>query len=324
MKKFRSEALDHEGKKYAGVFEAENEKIARQMLEEQGFQITLLEVIPDVDGSVEEPVQKTKKALSPFVGDKSKKSAGKSVITASKKKPLRLLKFFVGGAIILCAFPLAIWLLSPEPPSSPPENKVAKYFEYEFQGKYDKQFELLSDSFKIKSESVENYIKENTEKKKQKYLKYSSQISKEESSEDKETDEKRDLDPEILEIKRINHHRRRAEMIALVRIYDFRERYLLKLIAQNSEWKIDSVKLMSYEVMVIESSAEVDDDQHDAEAEQKLVRLPRPKQSKSNSMNGVDEIKDQAFKMLEDAFRNGKINREEYEIRKKKIEQLQI
>ncbi len=321
MKKFRSEALDSEGKKYAGVFEAKNEIAARQLLEAQGFKITLLESLPESEEVIEEPIEKKKKKLASS-SKESKKSAGKSIITVSKKKPLRLLKYFFGGAFVLCTFPLAIWLLSPELPSSPPENTVQKYFDYEFQGKYEKQYDLLSDQSKIRSGSVESYDADRSEKKKQRYLNYSAQMAKAENSEEEVVDEKRDLDPEVLEMKRVHEHKRRTEITALVRVFDFHERHLLKVVAQNSEWKIDSVKLMSYEVIVAEPTEEAES--LETTPEQKVVKLPLQKKANSPSVNGLDDIKDQAFKMLDDALRSGKINREEYKKRKIKIEQLQL
>lgn len=341
MKKFRSVALDGEGKKYAGSFEAENEAAALAMLHSQGFQVLSLEEIVEPEVEVENTARLKVKARI------EKKSSGPPTNEVTKAGFLLrrgglgtsgLWKTIGIGAAVLGGIPLLVYVFMPRPPLNSPEDAAAAYFQAEIAGDYAAQYETFSSGRLMLAGSKETYVNKRTADAKR--LRPVPAEPREGETEDDALAKAAQIAPVLAGVEKKSDDGQEAEAAAFIVRSSIHEEYAVKLLLEKRLWKIREVKFVKRKELG-KPKAELDT----AEVETEVVRkpeerktapsqtekappakaepaepaLPSEKSSGPPGKANVTKAKEQALGLIEEARDRGVIDEKEFQARKKQL-----
>ncbi len=246
MKRFRSVALDSDGKKYAGSFHAESHEEALRMLHAQGFQVLTLEEIPDEEVEVESPskmlAQASLKKPEPKAGQSQPAKAGFAAFQAGGTSIWKTLGI---GAAVLGGIPLLIFVLMPRPPLNKPEDVTRSYFQLEMAGDYSAQYGLFSNGRAVLAGTRESYTAKRQAESKRKLDKQAAAVAETGEEPDADAaDKPKPLEtvPALAGVEKRSETEREAETAAFIVRGSVQEEYVLKLGLEKRTWKIKDIK----------------------------------------------------------------------------------
>lgn len=337
MKQFRSVALDREGRKYAGTFEAENEAEALRMLHEQGFQVLSLEEIKAPDVEVEDPAKlKAKARIEKKKGPVSTQELPKAGFIARGAglgsgfwKTLGIAAFVLGG------LPLLVYVFAPRPPLNKPEEAARGYFETEFAGDYAAQYELFSSGRKLLAGTRDAYVSKRAAEEASR-RKSQAALTPELSEEDiRARDEERA--PKLAGVEELSNSGSEAEAAAFIIRSPMHEEYHVRLLLEDRYWKVREVKLTKRKELARQQPAAEVEEEDVSNTGKEAVKTPPPPSEKKNvnappastsqgasspapaGKPNVNAAKDQALALLEEARDREVITESEFQTRKKQL-----
>lgn len=335
MKRFRSLALDREGRKYGGTFEAADEGEARRMLQDQGFRVLSLEEIACEEAEREEPADLRKKAGTRSKGKEAaeKKSSAKVVVdSGSPKTGNALWKTFGAAALVLGVLPPLLYLAAPKPPVNSPEEAARDFIEREIEGDFESQYAVLSLTHPDFGVSAAAYRKKRTaEQRSKKMLALSSEAQREENP-----DEAAARQVQIAGTHEIFRKRDEAQASVLTVREGAQEEYRVTLRLEDRYWRVSGAEQAKPQATQ-KDSAILGAGAQDASAADLGAVLPSGGFRGKTSSPGRDDLpekkllspaesfkvmaaKQDALRLLEEAKAQGLIREEDYLIRKKQLE----
>ncbi len=350
MKNFRSVALDGEGKKYAGTFQAESHEEALRMLHAQGFQVLTLEEIPDVAVEVEDPaVLRAKASLKKPEPESRPVEPAKAGFIAERIGGMPIWKTIGIGAAVLGGIPLLVFVLMPRPPLNSPEAAARSYFQTEIAGDYAAQYALFSNGRKVLAGTLESYTAKREAEFKRKAAKQLAALAESEGeagAAPAEGEEEKAKPPEVIpvvaSVEKISESEREAEAAASIIRGSVQEEYSVKLGLEKREWKVKDVKFLQRKELGKPKAEKEENEEAKDPAEN-----PAPKTTSSTSglkpvkgeelqpekaapeeprapgavppKANVNAAKQQALDLIQEAHERGVIDEKEYKYRKKQL-----
>lgn len=336
MKKFRSVALDSEGKKYAGSFEAENESAALAMLHSQGFQVLSLEEVIEPDVEVENAARLKVKAR---IEKKSSEPPANEVTKAGfliRRGGLGnsgLWKTIGIGAAVLGGIPLLVYVFMPRPPLNTPADAASAYFQSEISGDYAAQHETFSSGRLMLAGSKETYVAKRTADARR--LRPVPAEPAEGEIEDDALAKAAEIVPVLAGVEIKSDDGQEAEAAAFIVRSSIHEEYSVKLLLEKRLWKIREVKFVKRKELGKPKAAP-----DAAEVETEVVRKPDERQAAPSPAEkplpaeppsapektagppgkaNVSKAKEQALGLIEEARDRGVIDEKEFQARKKQL-----
>lgn len=334
MKKFRSVALDAEGKKYAGTFEAESHAEALRLLAEQGFQVQTLEEVSEVEAEVENTAAlRAKAALKKEAGVSSKEPA-RAGFVAGKARGAGIWKTLGIGAAVLGGIPLIVYVFVPRPPVNTPESVVTAYYQCEIAQDYACQHELFSQGMLMLTGDLETYTGKRASEAKRAKTKLTNALEEMEGMADETVQKLLNAVPVLAGVEKRSQSDRDAEAAAFLIQQSSHEEYAVKLSLEGREWKIKSLKLVKRKDLgQAKTSSEAEEPEEEVKetrekkppAKEPLeTRPPEPQDTPaaepaSSGKVNMTLAKQQAVNLLDEALERGVITKSEYQTRKKQL-----
>jgi len=305
MPLYRSAAKDSEGRKYAGMFEAADRRSALEMLRTQGFIVQSLEEVSPEGEAETAPSEIRKVTLK--APELTGKSQGKALFREGRKnRGLGILKALMISMAVLGTIPVVILVFRPQKPEGTPEETLRTYYSNENAAAYEAQFDLLSSRYKGSAwQKAEDYAAS----RKQEALLMAQEGPVAQSS---------FIPPQVSaqvpvldNVRPGGRHDNSADFEVTLHRGRIEERYYLGLVVEDLKWRIEAIRLLERKTLQEEEA--------DPEPIRTLSRPVPPTAGKAEDLGG---IKKEAYRLLDQARRSGKISEPEYQRKKREIDSI--
>jgi len=336
MRLFRAFAEDEKGKKYSGTFEAPNEHEARRMLISEGYRIVSLAEVGAgrMEGDRVKFREDAKGAQGDQFRDKNPQRQGpvywaKFLASGGGKKSLGIFKPYLLGGIVLLALPWAISHFAPPRTAHSSEDTVIRYFDEEFVGAFQDQFELFSKNLKSQWGSPEAYgLMRRSEANPAVLNPVETPLEGDKAS----TGPAEPQVPILESLEKVKEEKRKAGYFAYVREGGLWFQYHLQLVIEGKAWKIESLDKKETEPQRRVSprvnpkpaaGANKPPAFREGESLREVREAPQGKVSflKETSKESSPFV-EEARQWLEEMLRKGQISRQEYEARLGKLKDM--